>query len=111
MYVVSQIRTWYRKLSRAVHDFPWGETCVRVRCCQLFRCSFKQSDADLSCLFLQDAGLLALVAAANTADVSSTLRAQPEVGVRGGRRDPRKRLSGVTREHMLYWVLQADIDV
>jgi len=63
------------------------------------------------CLFLQDAGLLALVAAAQIADVPSSLRAQPEVGVRGGRRAPRKRLSGITPEHMLYWVLQADIAV
>ena len=30
-------------------------------------------------------------------------------GVRGGRRAPRKRISGITPEHMLYWVLQADI--
>jgi len=63
------------------------------------------------CLLLQDAGLLAVVAAAQVADVPSSLRAQPEVGARGGRRAPRKRLRGITPEHMLYWVLQADIAV
>jgi len=106
------------------------------------------------CLFLQDAGLLALVAAAQVADVPSSLHMQPEAGpsglrqlpykeghlmavtaashkphaneaiaqtvkaavskqrgVRGGRRAPRKRVSGITPEHMLYWVLQADIAV
>jgi len=120
-------------------------------------CCFK-SDAGCwvltLCLFSQDAGLLALVAAAQTADVPSSLHTQPEVspsglqqlpykdghlmgmtaaghephahdadaqtvkaavskqrGVRGGRRAPRKRISGITPEHMLYWVLQADIAV
>ena len=103
---------------------------------------------------MQDAGLLALVAAAQIADVPSTLHIQPEAGpsglqqwpykeghlmavtavgqeshaheavahtvkaavskqrgVRGGRRAARKRISGITPEHMLYWVLQADIAV
>ena len=106
------------------------------------------------CLFVQDAGLLALVAAAQIADIPSSLHAQPEAGpsglqqlpykekhimavtaashgphaheaiahtvkaavskqrgVRGGRRASRKRISGITPEHMLYWVLQADIAV
>ncbi len=40
-------------------------------------------------VLLQDAGLLALVAAAQTADAPSSLRAK--VGVRGDRRAPRKR--------------------
>ena len=106
------------------------------------------------CLFVQDAGLLALVAAAQIADVPTSLHTQPAAGpsglqqlpymeehllaitavgqephgheavahsvkaavskqrgVRGGRRASRKRLSGITPEHMLYWVLQADIAV
>jgi len=42
-------------------------------------------------VLLQDAGLLALVAAAQIADVPSSLRANPKVGVRGDRRAPRKR--------------------
>jgi len=106
-------------------------------------CCFKRSDAGCwvltVCLFLQDAGLLALVAAAQIADVPPSLHAQPEAGpsglqqlpykeghlmavtfnaavskqrgVRGGRRASRKRISGITPEHMLYWVLQADIAV
>lgn len=101
----------------------------------------------------QDAGLLALVAAAQVADVPLLLHTQPAAGpsglqqlpykeghlmgmtaaghphaheavahtvkaavskqrgVRGGRRASRKRISGITPEHMLYWVLQADIAV
>ncbi|DBA78474.1 hypothetical protein WJX79_008004 [Trebouxia sp. C0005] len=102
----------------------------------------------------QDAGLLALVAAAQIADIPASLHTQPEAGpsglqhwpykeghltgtsaasqephareavvhtvkaavskqrgVRGGRRAPRKHISGITPEHMLYWVLQADIAV
>lgn len=102
----------------------------------------------------QNAGLLALVAAAQIADEPSSLHMQPEAGpsglqrlpykeghlmgmtavgqethahqavaqtvkaavskqrgARGGRRASRKRISGITPEHMLYWVLQADIAV
>lgn len=121
-------------------------------------CCRTQSDAAgwvlTECLFLQDAGLLALVAAAQIADIPASLHTQPEAGpsglqhwpykeghltgtsaasqephareavvhtvkaavskqrgVRGGRRAPRKHISGITPEHMLYWVLQADIAV
>ncbi|DBB00787.1 hypothetical protein WJX77_001536 [Trebouxia sp. C0004] len=100
----------------------------------------------------QDAGLLALVAAAQIADIplhaqsaagTSGLQQLPykegysmgmsaagqephalqafahtvkaavskQRGARGGRRAARKRISGITPEHMLYWVLQADIAV
>jgi len=60
---------------------------------------------------LVPAGLLAIETAAQVADVPSNLLTQPEVGAKGGRRAPRKRISGIMPEHMLYWVSQADIAV
>ena len=100
---------------------------------------------------MQDAGLLALVAAAQVTEVPLTIQQtdnnspglQPSAltangaclsglaaagqkplvaaagagktaakkgrGVRGGRRAPKKRIAGISPEHMLYWVSQADI--
>ncbi len=93
---------------------PGADTCLWC-CCELFEYCFKQFDPDVCfwtvCLFLQDADLLALVAAAQIAVVLSSLQAPPKVGVRGDRRASRKSLSGITAEHMLFWVLQADIAV
>lgn len=80
--------------------------------------TIQQTDSNIpglqpSALTDNGASLSGLVAAGQkplaAAAVAGKTAAKKGRGVRGGRRAPKKRIAGISPEHMLYWVSQADI--